>query len=158
MNKIVLSLGGSIIIPEEIDVTFLKKFKKLITSNINKYQFFIFTGGGKICRKYQDAAAELTNLKNEDLDWIGIHASRFNAQLMRYVFKKYSFDKIITNPNYAKKVKHKIIIGAGWKPGWSTDYDAVTLAIKQGVKTVVNLSNIEYVYDKDPKKYKSAKK
>ena len=47
---------------------------------------------------------------------------------------------------------------AGWKPGWSTDYDAVLLAKNFGVSEIINMSNIDYVYDKDPKKFKDAKK
>ena len=52
----------------------------------------------------------------------------------------------------------KILIAAGWKPGWSTDYDTVLLAKNLNVKTIINMSNIDYVYDKDPKKNKDAKK
>lgn len=157
-QKIILSLGGSIIVPEEVDVEFIKKFKALILKFLSQYQFFIITGGGKICRKYQKAAAVVSKVSNEDLDWIGIHTSRFNAQLMYRIFKPYSYPEIITDPNVSKALKSPIIWGAGWKPGWSTDYDAVTLAIQQKVKTVVNLSNIEYIYNKDPKKFKNAEK
>jgi uridylate kinase len=49
------------------------------------------------------------------------------------------------------------MVGAGWKPGWSTDYDAVLICKDYGVKTIVNLSNINKVYDKDPKIFKEAK-
>ncbi len=157
-DKIVLSLGGSIIVPDEVDVKFIKKFKDLVLKKKNKYQFFIITGGGKICRRYQEAAGKVTKLNNDQLDWIGIHASRFNAQLMYNIFKKYSYPEIVTDPNFSKKVKDDFIWGAGWKPGWSTDYDAVMIAVKQGVKRVVNLSNIAYAYDKDPRKFKDAKK
>ena len=60
----------------------------------------------------------------------------------------------------AKKIKFtkRILIAAGWKPGWSTDYDAVVLAKNLKINTVINMSNIDYVYDCDPKKNKNAKK
>jgi uridylate kinase len=48
-------------------------------------------------------------------------------------------------------------VAAGWKPGWSTDYCAVTLAQDYGIPTVINLTNIDQVYDKDPNKYPDAK-
>ncbi|MEK6876285.1 MAG: UMP kinase, partial [Nanoarchaeota archaeon] len=51
-----------------------------------------------------------------------------------------------------------ILIAGGWKPGWSTDYDAVLLAKNIGVKAIINMSNIDYLYNKDPKKYNNAKK
>jgi len=53
--------------------------------------------------------------------------------------------------------KEKILVAAGWKPGWSTDYDAVEIAVKFGAKTVINLSNITYAYDSDPKENPDAK-
>ena len=50
------------------------------------------------------------------------------------------------------------MVAGGWKPGWSTDYVASIIAQEYGVRTVINLSNIDYVYDSDPKKNKDAKK
>jgi len=44
-----------------------------------------------------------------------------------------------------------VLVAAGWKPGFSSDYDAVLLAERFGSKTVVNLSNIEKVYTADPR-------
>ncbi len=155
---IIISLGGSIIVPDKIDFKFLKKFKELILKFINEgYKFVIVTGGGKTCRNYQGAAREVGVLNLEDLDWIGIHASRLNAHLVRTIFRKESHSKINTNPEETEPFKESILVAAGWKPGWSTDYDAALLAKAYGAKRVINLSNIDYVYDKDPKKFKDAK-
>ncbi|NCU42545.1 MAG: UMP kinase, partial [Candidatus Moranbacteria bacterium] len=46
----------------------------------------------------------------------------------------------------------------GYRPGCSTDYDAVLLAKYLDITSLVNLSNIDYVYTKDPRKYKDAEK
>jgi len=96
-------------------------------------------------------------LGNEILDWIGIYATRINANVLRSVFRGFAEENIITDP--VKKIKSgkKVIICAGWKPGWSTDYDAVLLAKNFKTDAIVNMTNIDYVYSKDPKKYKSAK-
>jgi len=51
----------------------------------------------------------------------------------------------------------KVLVAAGWKPGCSTDYDAVLLAEKLKAKSLINLSNIEKVYSEDPKKNPNAK-
>ena len=56
-----------------------------------------------------------------------------------------------------KAMKYKVVIGVGWKPGWSTDYDAVLLAQDYNVGTVINLTTVKMVYDKDPNKFKNAK-
>ena len=158
-ETIIISLGGSLIVPDEIDFDFLKKFQNLILKYLKKdKRFFIISGGGKTARNYQGAALKIAKITKEDLDWLGIHSTRINAHLLRTIFKNWAYPKIITNPQKAKKtIKEKIIIAGGWKPGWSTDFVAVKLAQIYKAKTIINLSNISFVFDKDPKKYKDAK-
>jgi uridylate kinase len=157
METVIISLGGSLIIPSTIDTNFLKKFKHLILKFIRSRRFIIISGGGKICRIYQNAASEITKLADEDLDWLGIHATRLNAHLLRTIFRGYAFPRIINNPEEKIKLNRPILIAAGYRPGCSTDYDAVTLSKNFRVKTLLNLTNTDYVYDKDPGKYKGAK-
>jgi len=154
MDTIVLSLGGSIIVPEDIDIEFLKKFKELILSYDKR--FVIVCGGGKTCRKYQDVVRE--SASHDDLDWIGIKATWLNAELMRVFFDDLAYEKIVTDPTLDFDTDKKIIIAGGWKPGWTTDNDSVFLAEKFNADTLINLSNIEYVYDKDPNKHEDAVK
>ncbi|MBW2976618.1 UMP kinase [Candidatus Woesearchaeota archaeon] len=160
MNKlVVMSLGGSVIFPGRIDVKFLRDFKKIIEKLARKgYKFVIYCGGGKIAREYQKAASEIAKLSQENLDWIGIYATELNAQFVKKLFGGIAEDIVITNPKIRIKMNKKVLIAAGWKPGWSTDYDAVLLAKNFKVDTVINMSNIDYVYDKDPKKHAGAKK
>jgi len=155
---IVISVGGSLICPDKIDTEFLKRFKVIIDKHLKKgKRFVLIAGGGRIARYYQEAAQSVAGINKEDLDWMGIHATRINAQLLRTVFQKYAKPKIIKHPNEPFDFKEKILVAAGWKPGNSTDYVAVLLAKSLGVKKVINLSNIDYVYDKDPKKFSDAK-
>jgi len=157
METIVISLGGSLIVPSEVDVDFLKKFKQMILKSIKSKRFIIICGGGKTCRKYQDAAGKVTELTHEDLDWLGIHATRLNAHLMRTIFREYAYPRIIKNPDEKIDLNKPLLIAAGYEPGCSTDYDAICLAKNFGVKTLINLTDMDYVYDKDPDKYKNAK-
>lgn len=159
-NLCVLSLGGSLVVPDAIDTIFLKKFKKLILSEIARGKRFIcIVGGGKIARRYQQAARQVTTMSNEDLDWLGIHATRLNAHLLRTIFRKVAYPKIITNTQKIKRTIHSpVIIASGFRPGASTDLCAVRLAKEYGATTILNLSNIDWVYSKDPKKYPNAKK
>jgi len=155
METVVLSLGGSIIYPGEIDVDFLSRFKELILAQ--KKKFIIITGGGVICRKYMEAAKKLSPVKQRDLDWIGIRSTELNAELVRSMFGELTTDTI--QPDYNKKVEFKkVLLGCGFIPGTSTDFDAVMYAKNYSAKTVINMSNIEYAYDKDPKKFPDAKK
>lgn len=158
---IVISVGGSLIVPNGgIDTNFLTKLNYFIRNYIQKdFRFFLVAGGGKIARLYRDAAKKVIGeVSNEDLDWLAIHLTRVNGHLLRTIFQDIAHPRIIEN--YHKKLrnwKEPVVIGAGWKPGWSTDYDAVILARDYGANTIINLSNIYYVYDKDPKKFKEAK-
>lgn len=157
---VVVSVGGSLIVPDGIDTDFLARFRSLILAKVAEgYSFHIITGGGKTARRYQDAAHEVRgDLPREDLDWLGIHSTRLNAHLLRTLFKEEAQARIVKNPSRRLSARSPIIVGAGWKPGWSTDYCAVVAAKKLGAKKMVNLSNIDYVYDKDPRKFPDASK
>ncbi|KKP89151.1 hypothetical protein A2456_00640 [Candidatus Nomurabacteria bacterium RIFOXYC2_FULL_36_19] len=155
----IISLGGSLIVPEELDIDFLKNFKKLILSQIIKgKKFVIITGGGKICRKYQDVAQKLSNPSIEELDWIGIASLKLNAELLRVIFGEYAHDRVISNLSIYFNLEKQIVIGSAYEPGHSTDWDAVLSAKSFGAKKIINLSNIDYVYDSDPKKNPNAKR
>jgi uridylate kinase len=156
-NIIVISVGGSLIVPEEIDTSWIKNFKTLIEKYVSKgYRFILISGGGKTARKYQNAAKDVTELTSEDLDWIGIHSTRLNAHLIRTIFRKLAHPKIIKDPTKKINFKEKVLVAAGWKPGFSTDLDAVFLAKNFKVSKVINLSNIDYAYTKDPRKFSDA--
>lgn len=163
-NTFVVNLGGSIVVPDQIDVEFLKEFKNLIIEQIKKkdQKFVFIIGGGKTARRYAEAAGEVSeHVTNEDKDWLGIHTTRLNAHLVRTIFREYAYPRINTNPHDLEdfyKCKEPIIIAAGWRPGFSTDYDSALLAKYLGIKRMINLSNIDYIYDKDPNKFPDAKK
>jgi uridylate kinase len=159
-ERVVVSVGGSLIVPDAIDTGFLASFKALILEKVQRgFTFTIIAGGGKTARRYQEAAQSVTSsLSQVDLDWIGIHSTRLNAQLFRDIFVGYAHPQVITNPTIDIDADEPIIIAAGWQPGCSTDYDAVLMAKNIGATRLVNLSNIDYVYTADPKKNPGARK
>lgn len=158
-NYKIISLGGSIIIPPTgFDVEFLKKLRALIIGRIKKGDKFILViGGGATCREYQTAAKGVVSMTDADLDWLGIKTTIFNAEFVRFLFKDYVHAEVITNPTKKIKTNKPIILAAGWKPGCSTDHDAVLLAKTFGAKEVINASNVSYIYTADPKKDPNAK-
>ena len=101
---------------------------------------------------------KIVKIDDDDLDWLGIHSSRLNAHLVKTIFKKEAHREIIKNPTVHLPIKEKIAVAGGWKPGWSTDYVSTMVAQEYDIDTVINLSNIEYAYTCDPKKYKKAQK
>lgn len=159
-NYKIISVGGSIVIPHTgFDISFLKKFRNLILSRVKKGEKFILViGGGATCRNYQSALSKVNKVSNTELDWLGIYTTWFNAEFVKLLFGKFVYEEVIKNPTLKIKTNKPIIIAGGWKPGCSTDKDAVLMAKNFGAKELINLSNIEYVYDQDPKKFKDAKK
>ena len=158
-ERVVVSVGGSLIVPDQIDTDFLKRFKALVLEKVQSgLTFTIITGGGKTARRYQDAAHAVTPLSPQDLDWIGIHSTRLNAQLLRNIFVGHVHQHVIKNPTVDVESDEPIAIAAGWQPGFSTDYCAVMIAKNIGARRLVNLSDIDYVYNADPRKNPNAKK
>lgn len=161
-ESVVMSVGGSLIVPEKIDTQFLSNLKKLIEEQLRNEnrRFVIIVGGGKTARTYQEASAKIAELLPEDLDWLGIHATRLNAHLLKTICKNVAYHVVITNPDDIVRVPEnvKVIFAAGHRPGASTDLRAVQIAERIGAKKVVNLSNIDYVYTADPKKDFNAEK
>lgn len=162
----VLSVGGSIIVPEKPDTEFLSKFVKMVTKWLDEdksRRLILVAGGGAPARVYQTAynqVAELTGVKAEAnaADWIGIMATRINAQLLKASFGDYCKNDVVYNPTEEDlSFDGQILVASGWKPGFSTDTDAVYLGEKFGADTIVNLSNIEKVYTDDPRKNPDAK-
>ena len=153
-NIKVISLGGSIIAPDKVDTEFLKKFHteiiEYLDRDVNRKLIFV-TGGGGPARAYQSAYREISSDTDDSLqDWIGIMATRLNGQLVKGIFGDYCKNDVVTDPTAPGSFDGRIMVAAGWKPGWSTDFDAVVLAERFKADTVINLSNISKVYSADP--------
>jgi len=158
-ETIIISLGGSMVVPDKVDTGFLKEFKSLIISHVEKgRKFVIIVGGGKVCRDYQQAANEVTPASKENLDWIGIASISLNAEMLRVVFNDQAFSKVIFDLSKPFSQEKPVVIGGALEPGHSSDFDAVLAANTVGAKKIINLSNIDHVYDSDPKTNPNAKK
>ncbi|TFG62916.1 MAG: UMP kinase, partial [Spirochaetales bacterium] len=109
-------------------------------------------------RAWQQAYRTVADSPSDsEADWIGIAATRLNARLVKAVFSEFCTDEVATDPTAAFGFTGRVLVAAGWKPGFSTDYDAVLLAERFGAKLLINLSNIEKVFTDDPKKNPAAK-
>lgn len=158
-KRYVMSLGGSLIVPGEIDTFFLRKFIAFIKTRIKKGDgFIIVTGGGRLARNYIEALKKIAKPSPAMLDWLGIFTTHLNAELVRLSFGSLAHPLVVEDPNKKVAFKGKMLIAGGWKPGRSTDDVAVRLAEAYGADAIINLSNIDYVYTKDPRKFKDAKK
>jgi len=159
MKKVIaLSLGGSLIIPNEINIKYLKKFKEIIQKNSKKYKFIIVCGGGSIARKYISALRDF-KINEQFQSLSGISATRMNARFMNYLFG-INPEKGIphTMKNLKKYITKQNIIFCGaleYKPNQTSD--STTAEIAKQFKTIfINLTNVSGLHDKNPKKYKDA--
>lgn len=158
-KMIVLSLGGSLIIPDEINIKFLKEFKRIIMKNTRKNQFIIVCGGGNVARKYISA------LKSEGINekfqsFTGISATRMNARFINYFFNQDSEGGIPVKMKDIKKYlkKQKIVFTGALEYNPNQTSDSTATEIAQEFKTIfINLTNVNGLYNKNPKEYKDAK-
>lgn len=148
---LIFSLGGSIINSGEININFLFEFKKFCFELINNgNKISIITGGGIIARKYQESARKF-NVDNNELDKLGIRATKINAEFLVSIFENLAYSKVLETPNANIDDKKNIFIFSGWKPGWSTDYVSARVAKRFKEKQIFNLTNVEKVYNKEKK-------
>jgi uridylate kinase len=155
MMVTVVSLGGSIVAPDAVDVKFLGDFISAIGEFLKaeeKRRFIFVVGGGGPARAYQKAYREVALSTHDDqADWIGIMATRLNAQLLKAAMGDWCTQEVVIDPTQVGPFVGRVLVAAGWKPGFSTDYDAVLLAERFSADKVVNLSNIAKVYTDDPR-------
>jgi len=156
---IVLSLGGSTIIPDQVDLLFLKKFKRVILNHTKSHRFIIVCGGGSIARKYIYALKQ-EKVKPILQSFAGISATRMNARFMSYFFNKNPEIGIPHTLETLKKYLGKedvVFCGAlEYNPVQTSDSTAATIA-KHFKTEFINLTNVQGLYDKNPSEHKDAK-
>ncbi len=156
---IVISLGGSVIIPDKIDFPFLEKFKKVIKKHCKDWKFVIVCGGGAIARRYIEALHK-EGASERAISDAGMRATHMNALFLMQFFGK----EVNTHlPKDMHEVKHNlgknsvVICGAlRYAPDETSDGTAAKIA--HHLKTeFVNITNVDGLYTKDPKIHKDAK-
>ncbi len=158
-KTLVLSLGGSLIVPEKVEPKWLDDFKKVLEKNFKRYSFVIVCGGGFIAREYISILSyEHKSQKEQSL--AGIMATRMNARLMMQFFGDISNQEL---PLTMKQVKNKLsknrVVFCGalrYAPNQTSDSTSANLAKYLGTE-FVNLTNIDGLYTDNPEKNKNAK-
>lgn len=161
MKKVVvISLGGSLIIQDKIGLDFLNEFKKILIKNKEQYKFVVVCGGGKTARNYMQGLENLKNKKEYFQSLIGIASTRLNARFLTYFFGKEAHQGI---PTDMKQIKNLLIFndivfcGAlRYAPNQTSDSVAAKLARFFNTE-FINLTDVNGLYDKNPKEFKEAK-
>ncbi len=159
MKNFIIALGGSIAVPNGIDMSFMKKFRSFLIEEMDKgSKFIIIIGGGSVCRDYNKVASQITEVSNLNLDLMGIQSTRLNAEFLKAIFSDYTNPIILDKRMKVKEFgSYSLVIGCGWEPGHSTDFDTVQTAVDFNIKTAIILGKPDYVYTSDPEKDKNAK-
>jgi len=160
---IVISLGGSLIVPNKINYEFLNKFKKILEKNKRKYKFIVVCGGGKTARTYIKGIENIKlKLKKKELlqSYLGIASTRLNARFLTYFFGEDANEGI---PRNMKQIKHLLrkndyVFCGALRYAKNQTSDSTSAKLAKYFKTsFINLTNVKGLYDKNPKKFRSAK-
>ena len=156
---IVLSLGGSLIIPNEIDLNFLENFKKVIKKHESKYNFVVVCGGGSVARKYISALKK--SKKSEFLQSMaGISITRVNARFMTYLFGRDANEGIPHDMNQIKNLlrTNNVVFCGALRYADKETSDSTAAKLARFFKTeFINLTNVSGLYTSNPLTNKDAK-
>ncbi len=154
---VVISLGGSVIVPDKVDYRFLDRFKKTIKKFSKKYRFIIVAGGGKTARAYMGSLAK-EHANKILLALVGIMATKLNARLVAGFFGILEpIPETLEEVIRVSKKRGIVICGAlGAKTGRTSDANAAEIAQSLKAKMFINITNVNGLYTKDPKRYKNA--
>lgn len=157
-DKVVVSIGGSILIPGNDDSRYILKLASMLKDISKEVQIVIVCGGGRIARYYADIGKNIGG-STYQLDKIGIGVTRLNAQLLSLAFGD-MLDHISTTIEETANMSlpGKITIMGGTEPGHTTDAVASMVAKIIGANRIVNATSIDGVYTSDPHKNKNATK
>jgi uridylate kinase len=152
-ETVVISIGGSIVAPPNLDTTYIDSLARLLVELSKTRRIFCVTGGGWIARQYIEAGRQF-GADEEELDLIGIAATRMNAQLLIAALSKYTEVPVRPMASVEATVEssegYKIAVMGGTYPGHSTDFVGVELAIRSKAVRFINATNVDGVYSADP--------
>jgi uridylate kinase len=157
--KIVISIGGSLLYPKDsIDVEYAKKFANFAKELSKKHQLVLVVGGGKLARKYIEMARKF-GASEVFCDLLGIEATRMNARLLSVIIgEKANMEPPKDFVDALKALDFgKIVVMGGTDPGHSTDAVAAIIAEYINANLLINATNVDGVYDKNPNAHKDAR-
>lgn len=154
-----VSLGGSVIVPDDKDDVFLKRLAKMVSDLCDNYQIYLVCGGGKVARYYIRLGRSL-DLSEDQLDDMGIMTTRLNAKLVSFALGEMAVIKIPEDIIEAHNLerKGKVVVMGGTVPGHTTDAVSSMLAKEVGAVRIINGTSVDAAYTADPKKDPNAER
>lgn len=161
-NNIVIKIGGSILYDHLLNVNFdlFKRFKQWYSRNKKEYDHIVFVvGGGRLSREMGEKVSESIK-REEGIHSVAMSVTQTNAEIIAsYIGGSDIFvpKRLGEALEYLHSDQKGLMVSGGLKIGWSTDMDAAIFADTLGVDKVHKVSNVDYIYDKDPKEFFDAK-
>lgn len=155
MKTIVISLGGSILVPDNINLKFLEEFKEFLKKHEKTHRFVVVTGGGSIARKYISALKDYP-VKTQSM--IGIAVTRLNARFLKYFLETKA--DIPQDMHHVKNLltKNNIVICGSLRYAEKETSDSTSAKLSHFLKAdFINMTNVAGLFTKDPRKFKDAK-
>ena len=158
-RTLVMSLGGSVIIPEQKNDNFLLKLRATLKKYYRTHKFVLVCGGGSIARAYI-TLLEKEHKNHREQSEAGIRATRMNAELYHASIRKRGEFSTPEKHEISQVRAHKnnvVVSGAlRYAPHQTSDTTAAKLAAYLKSE-FVNLTNVPGLYTSDPRKNKAAK-
>ncbi|WP_048150102.1 UMP kinase [Methanolacinia paynteri] len=158
MKKIVLSVGGSILVPS-LESNNISKFSGILKELSKKYAVYVVVGGGGEARRYIDQARKL-GIDEATSDELGILVTRINASMLVWALGDAAYRSVPEDYTEALIAgdSGKIVVMGGVTPAQTTDAVSAVLAERAGADFFVNVTSVDGIYSEDPKKNPGAVK
>jgi uridylate kinase len=159
MDKVVISLGGSVLVPDMSDAQYVRKLAWLLSEMAKEYRICIVCGGGRIARYYISMGREL-DLTKEELDSLGIAVTRLNATVLLLALGDEVVPAMPRSEEEAAQLMEEggMIVMGGTTPGHTTDAVAAKVAELAKAKRIVNATSVDAAYSADPKRFHDAER
>lgn len=152
MKKIVISLGGSVLVPS-LESNNISRYVSVLSRLAGKCGIFIVVGGGGEARRYIQVAREL-GAGEATADELGILVTRLNARLLVAGLEDAAYPRVAENYTEAREFAQtgKIVVMGGITPAQTTDAVSAVLAESVGADLLINATSVNGIYSADPKK------
>ena len=158
MKRIVISLGGSVLVPS-LEKNHIGEYAAVLRKLGADHRVFVVVGGGGEARRYIGVARDL-GIDEATADELGIQVTRMNALLLAGSLGDAAYPNIAESYRDAARFGEsgKIVVMGGVIPGQTTDAVAALLAEKVRADLIINWTSVDGIYDRDPKKHRNAVK
>jgi uridylate kinase len=152
MKRIVISLGGSVLIPS-LESHKIQGYSQVLKDIGARHQLFVVVGGGGEARRYIGAARVL-GIDEARADEIGIMVTRLNATLLLGALGTSAYPRVAESYTEAREYAEtgKIVVIGGIAAAQTTDAVSAVLAEYVGADVLINATSVNGIYSADPRK------